>query len=100
MKTLKEITLDKSKALILRPDGNHDTIDAQELRDRMDKPEGFRALQDIVGGSFEFVYLDNWILAVNENGLNRNLEPNQEACDYSGRYLVGDCLLIHRSYIR
>jgi Domain of unknown function (DUF3846) len=51
-----------------------------------------KKMQDLVQGYIEFVYLNEKILVVNEEGLIINLPLNEQATEIAGYPIVGDAI--------
>lgn len=64
--------------------------------------EHFSALElnTVVGGYFEFIYLNNGIMVVNEEGLSLNLPKNHLASALIGRLIVGNVLVCEKDQIK
>jgi hypothetical protein len=57
-------------------------------------------LQEIVGGYFEPIYLPKgMVLAVNEEGLLKNLPFNEKVSNMTMKLIVGDVLLCNKSQL-
>lgn len=55
--------------------------------------------QQLVGGYIEYVYKDDKIFIVNEEGLLRSMPLNERASRMSGRPLVGDVVVANSNEI-
>ena len=55
-------------------------------------------LQIFVGGYIETMLIGEYIVAVNEEGLLRNLPPNEEM-ENLGMQIVGDVVIMHNSLL-
>ncbi len=51
-----------------------------------------KKMQDLVQGYIEFVYLNEKLLVVNEEGLIMNLPQNKQATEIAGHPIVGDAI--------
>ena len=73
-----------SEALVIRVNGNEDTIQDLELD----------TLQKAVGGYIELVHIGGGkVLIVDEEGLIKQKPVNYRATEMSGRSIVGDVVL-------
>jgi len=52
-----------------------------------------KQMQELVGGYVEFVYLNDKVLIVNEEGLLYGLPRNNQATEIAGHPIVGDAIL-------
>jgi hypothetical protein len=58
-------------------------------------------LQGLVGGYIEVAYLDKQnILIMNEEGRLMGLPVNHEASSLTGRYIVGDAVLMEKGQLK
>lgn len=65
-----------------------------EVLPNFQQPEfGYQQLQELVGGYFEYVYLPNKVMVVNEMGRINALPENVEASFLAGRPIYGDVVL-------
>ncbi len=55
--------------------------------------------QQLVGGYIEYVYKDDKIFIINEEGLLRSMPVNETASHMSGRPLVGDVVVANSNEI-
>ncbi len=62
-------------------------------RERDVKINSLKQMQELVGGYVEFVYLNDKVLIVNEEGLLNKLPLNVEASGLCGGPIVGDVIL-------
>lgn len=71
-------------AVILKSNGS---------RERDVKIKSLKQMQELVGGYVEFVYLNEKVLIVNEEGLLFGLPRNNQATEIAGHPIVGDAIL-------
>lgn len=57
------------------------------------KIDSLKQMQELVGGYVEFVYLNDKVLIVNEEGLLYGLPRNNQATEIAGHPIVGDAIL-------
>jgi hypothetical protein len=57
------------------------------------KINSLKQMQELVGGYVEFVYLNDKVLIVNEEGLLYGLPRNNQATEIVGYPIVGDAIL-------
>lgn len=57
------------------------------------KIDSLKQMQELVGGYVEFVYLNDKVLIVNEEGLLFGLPRNNQATEIAGHPIVGDAIL-------
>jgi hypothetical protein len=62
-------------------------------RERDVKINSLKQMQELVGGYVEFVYLNDKVLIVNEEGLLFGLPRNNQATEIAGHPIVGDAIL-------
>jgi hypothetical protein len=62
-------------------------------RERDVKIKSLKQMQELVGGYVEFVYLNDKVLIVNEEGLLFGLPRNNQATEIAGHPIVGDAIL-------
>jgi len=62
-------------------------------RERDVKINSLKQMQELVGGYVEFVYLNDKVLVVNEEGLLFGLPRNNQATEIAGHPIVGDAIL-------
>jgi hypothetical protein len=62
-------------------------------RERDVKINSLKQMQELVGGYVEFVYLNDKVLIVNEEGLLYGLPRNNQATEIAGHPIVGDAIL-------
>ena len=62
-------------------------------RERDVKINSLKQMQEPVGGYVEFVYLNDKVLIVNEEGLLYGLPRNNQATEIAGHPIVGDAIL-------
>ena len=62
-------------------------------RERDVKINSLKQMQELVGGYVEFVYLNDKVLIVNEEGLLYGLPRNNQATESAGHPIVGDAIL-------
>ncbi len=68
--------------------------EVKEIEPKNGKNFTLAELQEIVGGYFEPIYLPKgMVLAVNEEGLLKNLPLNEKASNITMKLIVGDVLL-------
>lgn len=56
--------------------------------------------QQLVDGYIEYVYQDDKVFIVNEEGLLRSMDFNAKASEMSGRPLVGDVVVAFQSELK
>ena len=56
--------------------------------------------QKLVDGYIEYVYKEDKVFIVNEEGLLRSMDFNEKASDMSGRPLVGDVVVAYQSELK
>ena len=56
--------------------------------------------QQLVDGYIEYVYRDDKVFIVNEEGLLRSMDFNAKASEMSGRPLVGDVVVAFQSELK
>lgn len=71
-------------AVILKSNGS---------RERDVKIKSLKQMQELVGGYVEFVYMNDKVLIVNEEGLLFGLPRNNQATEIAGHPIVGDAIL-------
>lgn len=71
-------------AIVLKSDGS---------KERDVKINSLKQMQELVGGYVEFVYLNDKVLIVNEEGLLFGLPRNNQATEIAGHPIVGDAIL-------
>lgn len=62
-------------------------------RERDVKINSLKQMQELVGGYVQFVYLNDKVLIVNEEGLLYGLPRNNQATEIAGHPIVGDAIL-------
>lgn len=71
-------------AVLLKSDGSKE----QDV-----KIKTLKQMQELVDGYIEFVYLNDKVLVVNEEGLLNGLPRNNQATEIAGHPIVGDAIL-------
>lgn len=56
--------------------------------------------QQLVDGYIEYVYKEDRVFIVNEEGLLRSMDYNAKASEMSGRPLVGDVVVAYQSELK
>jgi hypothetical protein len=56
--------------------------------------------QQLVDGYIEYVYKEDKVFIVNEEGLLRSMDFNAKASEMSGRPLVGDVVVAYQSELK
>ncbi len=56
--------------------------------------------QQLVGGYIKYVYKEDKVFIVNEEGLLRSMDFNAKASEMSGRPLVGDVVVAYQSELK
>jgi Domain of unknown function (DUF3846) len=56
--------------------------------------------QQLVDGYIEYVYKEDRVFIVNEEGLLRSMDFNAKASEMSGRPLVGDVVVAYQSELK
>ena len=62
--------------------------------------ETLQQQQQLVDGYIEYVYKEDKVFIVNEEGLLRSMDFNAKASEMSGRPLVGDVVVAYQSELK